>query len=55
VLGSIGSLGRNGGTAAVEFIDVKNVRFTGTTNGARIKTWEVNPAPKKNMIFFLSM
>lgn len=39
--GSIGSLGKNGDTAAVEFVDVRNVRFTDTMNGARIKTWEV--------------
>lgn len=45
VLGSIGSLGKNGDTAAVEFIDVKNVHFINTMNGARIKTWEVNRKP----------
>ncbi|KAG0527007.1 hypothetical protein BDA96_06G195500 [Sorghum bicolor] len=37
---SIGSLGKNGEIAAVEYIDVKNVYFTNTMNGARIKTWE---------------
>ncbi|PUZ48442.1 hypothetical protein GQ55_7G245800 [Panicum hallii var. hallii] len=35
---SIGSLGKNGDTAAVEFVDVRNVRFTDSMNGARIKT-----------------
>ncbi|XP_066383764.1 polygalacturonase-like [Miscanthus floridulus] len=37
---SIGSLAKNGEIAAVEYIDVKNVYFTNTANGARIKTWE---------------
>ncbi|CAD6259989.1 unnamed protein product [Miscanthus lutarioriparius] len=37
---SIGSLGKNGEIAAVEYIDVNNVYFTNTANGARIKTWE---------------
>ncbi|WVZ86729.1 hypothetical protein U9M48_033468, partial [Paspalum notatum var. saurae] len=37
---SIGSLGKNGAAAAVEYVDVKNVHFTNTMNGARIKTWE---------------
>jgi hypothetical protein len=41
MLASIGSLGKNGEIAAVEYIDVKNVYFTNTMNGARIKTWEV--------------
>ncbi|KAL6652226.1 hypothetical protein ACP70R_011151 [Stipagrostis hirtigluma subsp. patula] len=37
---SVGSLGKNGAWAAVEHIDVKNVRFINTQNGARIKSWE---------------
>jgi hypothetical protein len=42
MLDSIGTLGKNGENAAVEYIDVKNVHFTNTMNGAtRIKTWEV--------------
>ena len=48
MLAIIGSLGKNGDTAAVEFIDVRNVRFTNTMNGARIKTWEA----KRNPYFF---
>ncbi|CAH2067996.1 unnamed protein product [Thlaspi arvense] len=36
---SIGSLGRGGTEVAVENIRVSHVHFTGTTNGARIKTW----------------
>ncbi|XP_020207978.1 probable polygalacturonase At3g15720 [Cajanus cajan] len=35
---SIGSLGRNGGHEIVEEVYVYNCSFTGTTNGARIKT-----------------
>ncbi|KAF8702471.1 hypothetical protein HU200_032849 [Digitaria exilis] len=37
---AIGSLGKYGDTAAVEFIDVRNVHFANTMYGARIKTWE---------------
>ncbi|KAI5395721.1 hypothetical protein KIW84_062052 [Lathyrus oleraceus] len=36
---SVGSLGKGGSYASVENIYVKNITFTGTTNGARIKTW----------------
>ncbi|XP_027337011.1 probable polygalacturonase At3g15720 [Abrus precatorius] len=36
---SIGSLGRNQGHETVEEVHVRNCSFTGTTNGARIKTW----------------
>ncbi|OIW14682.1 hypothetical protein TanjilG_33024 [Lupinus angustifolius] len=36
---SIGSLGKNGAYDEVEEIHVQNCTFTGTTNGARIKTW----------------
>ncbi|KAI4317375.1 hypothetical protein L6164_025247 [Bauhinia variegata] len=37
---SIGSLGEHGESAEVEEIYVRNCNFTGTQNGARIKTWE---------------
>ncbi|KAK3143982.1 hypothetical protein QOZ80_4AG0307390 [Eleusine coracana subsp. coracana] len=37
---SIGSLGKHGAKAAVEYVDVRNVHFINTMNGARIKTWE---------------
>ncbi|KAF8400646.1 hypothetical protein HHK36_013945 [Tetracentron sinense] len=37
---SIGSLGKGGADVSVERIMVKHVRFVGTTNGARIKTWQ---------------
>ncbi|RDY07272.1 putative polygalacturonase, partial [Mucuna pruriens] len=36
---SIGSLGKKGARETVEEIYVRNCTFTGTTNGARIKTW----------------
>ncbi|XP_026444588.1 probable polygalacturonase At3g15720 [Papaver somniferum] len=37
---SIGSLGGNGKEDTVEEVHVQNVHFSGTMNGARIKTWE---------------
>ncbi|CAL0324379.1 unnamed protein product [Lupinus luteus] len=37
---SIGSLGKNNAHETVEEVHVKDCTFTGTTNGARIKTWE---------------
>ncbi|CAL5069382.1 unnamed protein product [Urochloa decumbens] len=48
---SIGSLGKNGDTATVEFIDVKNVHFNNTMNGARIKTWEGGLGYAKSISF----
>ncbi|CAK8571451.1 unnamed protein product [Lathyrus sativus] len=36
---SVGSLGKGGSYATVEDVYVRNITFTGTTNGARIKTW----------------
>lgn len=38
---SIGSLGKFGLSETVEYIHVKDAQFTGTTNGVRIKTWQV--------------
>jgi len=38
---SIGSLGKNKSYETVEEVHVRNSTFTGTTNGARIKTWPV--------------
>ncbi|KAJ7956692.1 Pectin lyase-like superfamily protein [Quillaja saponaria] len=38
---SIGSLGRGGNFVKVENIHVSKVYFKGTTNGVRIKTWQV--------------
>ncbi|XP_026412953.1 probable polygalacturonase At3g15720 [Papaver somniferum] len=37
---SIGSLGKNGKEETVEEVHVHSVIFSGTMNGARIKTWE---------------
>ncbi|KAK1271027.1 putative polygalacturonase [Acorus gramineus] len=37
---SIGSLGKDGDRATVEQIHVQHCSFSGTTNGARIKTWQ---------------
>ncbi|KAM3388812.1 hypothetical protein ACQJBY_011132 [Aegilops geniculata] len=48
---SVGSLGRNGATASVEYIDVKNVHFINTTNGARIKTWKGGKGYAKSISF----
>ncbi|KAK4395323.1 putative polygalacturonase [Sesamum angolense] len=39
---SIGSLGANGKYEEVEAINVSNCTFNGSTNGVRIKTWQVN-------------
>lgn len=38
---SIGSLGRGGNYVQVEDISISDAIFTRTTNGARIKTWQV--------------
>uniref|UniRef100_A0A7N0TDY5 endo-polygalacturonase n=1 Tax=Kalanchoe fedtschenkoi TaxID=63787 RepID=A0A7N0TDY5_KALFE len=48
---SIGSLGKSGNYVKVENILVKNVEFKGTTNGARIKTWQVGRGYVRNVIF----
>ncbi|KAK9279137.1 hypothetical protein L1049_012814 [Liquidambar formosana] len=37
---SVGSLGKNGAFDKVEEVHVLNCSFTGTQNGARIKTWQ---------------
>ncbi|KAF3789940.1 putative rhamnogalacturonase E, partial [Nymphaea thermarum] len=37
---SIGSLGKSANEAGVQNVTVKNVLFSGTTNGLRIKSWE---------------
>ncbi|KAL6652227.1 hypothetical protein ACP70R_011152 [Stipagrostis hirtigluma subsp. patula] len=48
---SVGSLGKNGETAAVEYIDVRNVHFDNSQNGARIKTWEGGEGYAKSISF----
>ncbi|XP_070004078.1 polygalacturonase-like [Nicotiana tabacum] len=47
----IGSLGKGGNFAQVESIHVSNAFFYGTTNGARIKTWQVGRGYVRDVIF----
>ncbi|XP_056167631.1 probable polygalacturonase At1g80170 [Syzygium oleosum] len=51
---SIGSLGRGGNEVSVSNINVKNVHFHGTTNGARIKTWPVGRG-RVSQVFFSNL
>ncbi|KAI3696609.1 hypothetical protein L6452_29025 [Arctium lappa] len=48
---SIGSLGINGGYNTVEGIYVKNCNFSGTQNGARIKTWQGGSGYARDITF----
>ncbi|KZV13951.1 hypothetical protein F511_44753 [Dorcoceras hygrometricum] len=48
---SIGSLGRQGNQVQVEKIHISDVLFKGTTNGARIKTWQVGRGYVRDVIF----
>ncbi|CAH9136157.1 unnamed protein product [Cuscuta epithymum] len=48
---SIGSLGKSGNIVQVENIHISNAYLYGTTNGARIKTWQVGRGYVKNVIF----
>ncbi|XP_022143115.1 probable polygalacturonase At1g80170 [Momordica charantia] len=48
---SIGSLGRSGNFVQVEDIRVSNVYFKGTTNGARIKTWQIGRGNIRRVTF----
>ncbi|XP_059654742.1 polygalacturonase ADPG1-like [Cornus florida] len=48
---SIGSLGLGGNFVQVENIHVKNVSLKGTTNGARIKTYQVGKGYVRNVTF----
>ncbi|CAH9088050.1 unnamed protein product [Cuscuta europaea] len=48
---SIGSLGKSGNIVQVENIHISNAFLYGTTNGARIKTWQVGRGYVKNVIF----
>ncbi|KAH9666654.1 polygalacturonase ADPG1 [Citrus sinensis] len=45
------SLGKDGGEVHVENITVSNINFKGTTNGARIKTWQVGKGTVKHIVF----
>ncbi|KAF3541218.1 hypothetical protein F2Q69_00021205 [Brassica cretica] len=49
---SVGSLGRGGTEVEVEDIRVAHVNFTGTTNGARIKTWPGGTGYVRGIEFF---
>ncbi|KAH7565060.1 hypothetical protein JRO89_XS09G0122900 [Xanthoceras sorbifolium] len=48
---SIGSLGRSGNEVHVENITVKHVHFKQTSNGGRIKTWQVGRGQVRNVEF----
>eukprot|EP00253_Pinus_taeda_P017299 PITA_17299 len=48
---SIGSLGENGEAAKIDDILVQNVTFSGTSNGARIKTWQGGSGYARNITF----
>ncbi|CAK9147123.1 unnamed protein product [Ilex paraguariensis] len=48
---SIGSLGKGGNFVQVENIEVRNACFKGTTNGARIKTWQVGKGFVRKVTF----
>ncbi|GAV69808.1 Glyco_hydro_28 domain-containing protein, partial [Cephalotus follicularis] len=48
---SIGSLGVNGENETVEFVRVRDVHLTGTTNGVRIKTWQGGKGYARNILF----
>ncbi|KAF3454032.1 hypothetical protein FNV43_RR04477 [Rhamnella rubrinervis] len=49
---SVGSLGEYGGFASVQDVRVYNCSFTGTQNGARIKTWQVGGSGYAKKISF---
>ncbi|XP_028087694.1 probable polygalacturonase At3g15720 [Camellia sinensis] len=48
---SIGSLGIKGPYKTVENVYVSNVEFRGTSNGARIKTWQGGSGFARNIVF----
>ncbi|KAF8035858.1 hypothetical protein BT93_C1778 [Corymbia citriodora subsp. variegata] len=48
---SVGSLGKNGAHETVEEIQVQHCTFNGTTNGARIKTWQGGSGYAKNIVY----
>ncbi|KAK6912206.1 Glycoside hydrolase, family 28 [Dillenia turbinata] len=48
---SIGSLGKGGNEVSVERIKVEEITFKNTTNGARIKTWQVGRGSVKDITF----
>ncbi|KAG4141092.1 hypothetical protein ERO13_D06G054651v2 [Gossypium hirsutum] len=48
---SIGSLGRSGNFVQVQNIRVNTVTFKGTTNGARIKTWQETGVQIRDVVY----
>ncbi|GMQ08906.1 hypothetical protein CsSME_00052447 [Camellia sinensis var. sinensis] len=48
---SIGSLGRSGNEVRVENINVNRVNFNKTSNGVRIKTWQVGRGHVRRVVF----
>ncbi|KAI5336762.1 hypothetical protein L3X38_016030 [Prunus dulcis] len=48
---SVGSLGANGALEKVNNVYVKDCSFSGTTNGARIKTWQGGSGYARNITF----
>ncbi|XP_073147042.1 probable polygalacturonase At1g80170 isoform X2 [Henckelia pumila] len=48
---SIGSLGKRGNYVQVERIHISDALFKGTTNGARIKTWQVGRGYVRDVTF----
>ncbi|XP_050387211.1 probable polygalacturonase At3g15720 [Argentina anserina] len=48
---SVGSLGAHGSYSTVEDVQVRNCTFRGTTNGARIKTWQGGSGYARHIIF----
>eukprot|EP00253_Pinus_taeda_P022560 PITA_22560 len=48
---SIGSLGNTGEEAKIDDIVVQNITFVGTSNGARIKTWQGGSGYARNITF----
>ncbi|KAI5316766.1 hypothetical protein L3X38_036473 [Prunus dulcis] len=48
---SVGSLGANGALETAQNVYVRDSSFSGTTNGARIKTWQGGSGYAKNITF----
>lgn len=48
---SVGSLGKSGGVVNVEKINIRDSSFKGTTNGVRIKTWQVGQGNIRHITF----
>ncbi|MFS8015028.1 putative endo-polygalacturonase [Helianthus anomalus] len=49
----IGSLGSKNSEAHVSNVKVDGAKLTGTTNGVRIKTWQVNYDTYSTNLFFI--